>query len=108
MTVNSILSLTTTVGSELDAQRLARELVQARLAACVQVDGGLVSHYRWDGASHADREWRLTIKSLPRLLAQLQAFLAQHHPYELPQLVWQQLDSSEGYAEWVRSNVIGA
>jgi len=100
-----ILSLTTTVGSEADARRLAAGLVQARLAACVQVEPGLESHYRWQGAVHADPEWRLTLKSLPACLGAIQAWLAAHHPYELPQQLWQVMTASPAYAAWVRAEV---
>ena len=99
-----VLSLTTTVGSEEDARRLARALLGAHLAACVQLDQ-LESHYRWQGEVHVDPEVRLTVKSVPERLGALQAFLADQHPYELPQVLWQVLDASPAYAEWVRAEV---
>jgi periplasmic divalent cation tolerance protein len=103
--IDEVLSLVTTVGSEADARRLARGLVEARLAACVQVEPGLESHYRWLGKVQADAEWRLTAKTLPACLGPVQAWLAEHHPYELPQLVWQVLCASPAYAAWVREEV---
>jgi len=101
----SILSLTTTVGSEADARRLAAALIEHRLAACVQVEAGLVSHYRWQGAVHADAEWRLTIKTLPAMGDTLRAYLVAHHPYGLPQLLWQEMGASAAYAAWVAAEV---
>lgn len=100
-----ILSLTTTVATREDAQRLARALVEQRLAACVQLDEGVQSHYRWEGALCADPEVRLTVKSLPSLLPRLQAFFAEGHPYDVPQLLWQTMAASPAYAEWVRGEV---
>ena len=100
-----ILSLTTTVGSPEDAQRLARQLVEGRLAACVQVDAGVQSHYRWEGRLCADPEVRLTVKTLPALRERLLAFLAEHHPYDVPQLLWQVMQASPAYADWVRGEV---
>ena len=100
-----ILSLTTTVASREDAERLARALLGRRLAACVQIDDGVQSHYRWKGETCADAEVRLTIKSLPARLAAIQAFMAEQHPYELPQLLWQVMAASPAYAEWVRQEV---
>ncbi len=106
MTLDTLLlSLTTTVGSEADAQHLARGLLEARLAACVQVEGGLVSHYRWQGGLHADPEWRLTAKTLPALRPAVEAFLAARHPYSLPQVLWQALDAGAAYAAWVQGEV---
>lgn len=100
-----ILSLTTTVGSPEDAQRLARALVGSRLAACVQLDEGVQSHYRWEGALCQDTEVRLTVKSLPGMLEPLQAFFAAQHPYEVPQLLWQVMQASPAYGEWVAREV---
>lgn len=101
-----VLSLSTTVGGEDDARRLAAALLDQRLAACVQIER-LESHYRWQGALCAEAEWRLTIKSTPDRLAALQAFLAARHPYELPQMVWQVLDATPAYAAWVRGEIDG-
>jgi periplasmic divalent cation tolerance protein len=91
-----------------DAERLAQGLLERRLAACVQLDEGVQSHYRWQGKACADAEVRLTIKSLPALLPQLQAFMAEQHPYEVPQLLWQTMGASPAYAEWVRGAVEAA
>ena len=102
-----ILSLTTTVASLEDADRLARALLDGRLAACVQIDDGVRSHYRWKGQACADAEVRLTIKSLPARLAAIQDFMAEQHPYEVPQLLWQAMGASPAYADWVRRSVEG-
>ena len=102
---NDILSLTTTVGSTDEALRLAQALIEHRLAACVQVEDGLRSHYRWQGQVRAEPETRLTLKSLPSQLPAIQAFFAEQHPYELPQLLWQLMKASPAYAGWVRQEV---
>lgn len=99
-----VLSLSTTVGSDDDARRLARALLDTHLAACVQLDR-LESHYRWQGVLNADAEVRLTVKSVPERLAALQAFFAAQHPYELPQVTWQVLDASPTYVAWVRAEI---
>ena len=100
-----ILSVTTTVGSPADAQQLAQELVGRRLAACVQVEAGILSFYRWDGDLCEEGEVRLVIKTLPACEAALQAFLAEHHPYDVPQFLAATLRASEAYAHWVRTEV---
>lgn len=100
-----ILTVTTTVGSMQDAQRLARELVNSKLAACVQLDRSLQSFYRWDGKLCEDEEVRLVIKTLPQCEAALQALLAQHHPYEVPQFLAVTMRASQAYADWARAQV---
>ena len=97
-----VLSLTTTVGSLEEARKLASALVEQRLAACVQLEPALESHYRWEGSVCAEPEVRLTVKTAPERLAAVQAFMAARHPYQLPQLLWQTMSASAEYARWVR------
>ncbi len=103
-----VLSLVTTVGALADAQRLAGLLLERRLAACVQIEPGLVSHYVWQGRVREEPELRLTIKTLPDRVAALQAFFAEHHPYELPQFLSTVMDASDAYAAWVCETLAGA
>jgi len=100
-----ILVVTTTVASLAQARALARAIVQRRLAACVQVEEGLASFYRWQGKECEDGEVRLTIKTLPRCEEQLQALFAEQHPYEVPQFLCVRMRASEGYFAWVATEV---
>jgi periplasmic divalent cation tolerance protein len=102
---SDILAVTTTVGSVDAAQALAREILAARLAACVQFEQGLTSLYRWKGELCEEPEVRLVIKTLPSCKAALQALFAKHHPYELPQFTAVAMKASEAYFEWVRAEV---
>ena len=100
-----ILIVTTTVGSRADAERLARAILERRLAACVQVEEGLLSLYRWEGRLCEDAEVRLTIKTLPGLQDALLALFKEQHPYELPQFVSWHAHASAAYRDWARSEV---
>lgn len=100
-----ILTVTTTVASIDDGQALARAILAARLAACVQLEQGLTSFYRWDGRDCEEAEVRLTIKTVPACLEPLQALFKEKHPYELPQLVAWTGEGSVAYAAWLRSEV---
>lgn len=97
-----IVSVTTTVASHQDALRLARAVVERRLGACAQVEGGLTSVYRWQDRLCEDAEVRVVIKTLDEHLPALQALFAQEHPYELPQFTVARLGASAAYAQWVR------
>jgi periplasmic divalent cation tolerance protein len=101
-----ILAVTTTVASRADADRLGRAILERRLAACVQVEEGLTSLYRWQGKDCADPEVRLTIKTLPGCEEALQALFKERHPYEVPQFLVVGMRASAGYGEWVRSEVL--
>lgn len=100
-----ILTVTTTVGSLADAQALARAIVQARLAACVQVEEGLTSFYRWQGKDCEEAEVRLTIKTLPVCEQALLALFGEQHPYEVPQFLAVTMKASEAYYAWVGAEV---
>jgi periplasmic divalent cation tolerance protein len=100
-----ILTVTTTVGSASDARQLARRILDLKLAACVQIEEGLVSLYPWQGRLCEEAEVRLVIKTLPGCEAPLQALFAQHHPYELPQFVAIRMTPSEAYGRWVRESI---
>jgi periplasmic divalent cation tolerance protein len=100
-----ILAITTTVGSRADAERLARAVLERRLAACVQVEAGLTSFYRWQGKDCEDAEVRLSIKTLPECERALQELLEEIHPYELPQFLAMRMRASEAYAAWARGEV---
>ena len=102
-----ILVVTTTVATEAEARRLAQLVLQARLAACVQVEP-ITAHFRWEGALQEDREFRLACKTAPRALSPLLALLRAQHPYALPQLVVQAAQASAEYASWVESQVTPA
>jgi periplasmic divalent cation tolerance protein len=76
-----------TVGTPEDAERIARALVERRLAACVNVVPGVVSVYRWRGAVCRDEERLLVIKTRAERLEALREALVELHPYEVPELV---------------------
>lgn len=97
-----ILVVTTTVADWPAARSLAQLILQGRLAACVQLDPGVTSLYRWEGRLCEEPEVRLVIKTLPRCLDALQALFAQHHPYELAQCVAFPASAGAAYAQWVR------
>ena len=96
--------VTTTVSHQLDEGQLASQVLDQRLAACVQVEA-VQSHYRWQGQTLAEPEWRLTLKTSAAAGPALLAWLKQHHPYELPQLCWSPWQASADYAQWVHENV---
>jgi|SRR3990172_1462749 len=95
----------TTVATARDAARLARGAVNARLAACVQIDGPVTSHYRWKGRVEQTVEHRLTFKLLPKNAAALEAWVRTHHPYDTPEwVVIRATRVSEKYLSWAEAN----
>ena len=95
-----------TVGSADDAQRIARALVERRLAACVNVVPGLTSVYAWKGAVETDQELLLVIKTRRARFEALRAALVELHPYEVPELIALPVEAGHGpYLDWLTANV---
>jgi len=91
----------TTVADRETADRLAAEAVSRSLAACVQVEGPVTSHYRWRGALEKAEEFRLMFKVLPEHLADLEAWLHERHPYETPEWLAVRAEQvGEKYLSW--------
>lgn len=92
----------TTCSSLEEAERLARRLVECRLAACVQITAGVRSYFHWQGELAIEDEFQLTIKSRRDLFGALCAELRKVHSYEVPQiLALPVVDGEESYLEWM-------
>ena len=96
----------TTVGADFDPKPLARELVEARLAACVNILPGVESIYRWENKVVEDGEKLVLIKTTDARLDELQRALLAKHPYEVPEFVVLTPDEVRGaYREWLLESV---
>ena len=93
----------TTVGSADDARRLARAMVDRRLAACVQI-GAIDSIYRWQGAVHEEPEWRVLFKTGADGGPALMQAIRGAHPYDLPAIhAVPTVLADAAYADWVEA-----
>lgn len=92
----------TTLPDPESARALARKLVEARLAACVNVMSPCQSIYRWQGQLHEDGEIPVVIKTRADIYARLEAFVRENHPYALPELVAMNITHGlPGYLAWL-------
>ena len=76
-----------TVPDEATAEKLAKGLVEDRLAACVNAIPGVKSFYRWQGKLETDAEIQLVIKTRRGRFDELATWLKTHHPYDVPEIV---------------------
>ncbi len=92
--------------NDVEASRaLAREMIEMRLAACVQVLEGVQSFYRWQGAVESAAESVLWIKTTESRVAELRNWLLARHPYQLPEfLVLPVVGGSAEYLRWLAAN----
>lgn len=95
-----------TCASEEEAERLARLLIEQRLAACVSILPRMRSFYRWKGAVESADECLLLIKSSRPLFERLRVELEKAHSYEVPEmLALPVVEGAANYLEWLESNL---
>lgn len=99
---NDLVLVISTTETRADAERLAEALTERNLAACVQIDGPIHSHYRWAGQARVSPEYRLLMKSRHAVWPELREKLASLHPFDEPQIVMLPIEASTpGYQAWV-------
>ncbi len=104
---NSIIKIILSTHDDLlQAQDLARLLVENRAAACVNLIPNVTSVFHWDKALQMESEILLIIKTVAEKVLEVQALLEKHHSYEVPEIV--ELDGEvlhQPYMEWVRESL---
>ncbi len=92
----------TTCSSQDEARRIARHLLELRLAACVQISSPVQSLYRWQGAIEESTEVQLFIKTALPLFDRLSGEIAALHSYTTPEiLALPATAGSAAYIEWM-------
>ena len=101
-----LLIVITTFASLEDANKMAHQLVENRLAACVQIQEGVHSIYRWEGKICEGNEVLLSAKTVAEKWADISKFIKIHHPYDLPELIAYAPSKYEAlYGKWVQAEV---
>jgi len=104
--VKEPLQALTTAPSRVTASRIARTLIDRRLAACVQIVGPIESIYRWQGRVETAREWLCLIKTTRARFRAVAAAVAALHPYDTPEIVALPIAAgSKRYLEWLTASV---
>jgi periplasmic divalent cation tolerance protein len=92
----------TTAGSEEEARKIARHLVDHQLAACVNIVPRVESIYRWQGKVESNQEWLLLIKTSVEEFAAVRDAVLELHSYDLPECIAVTIeDGSTQYLEWL-------
>ncbi|MBN2537914.1 divalent-cation tolerance protein CutA [candidate division WOR-3 bacterium] len=100
------LQVFTTLPDEAGAARLARALVERRLAACAQVVGPVTSTYRWQGAVEQAQEWLCLMKTDRGHWPELEKAITELHPYDTPEIIALPITAaSERYRAWLAASV---
>jgi periplasmic divalent cation tolerance protein len=94
--------LYTTFPSLVEAEKAGKALVEDRLAACVNILPGMISHYRWQGAVERAEEAVMLIKTRASLAEPVRAAVKTSHPYETPAILVLPIESvDETYFAWI-------
>jgi periplasmic divalent cation tolerance protein len=95
-----------TAGSETEARKIARHLVENQLAACVNVVPQIESIYRWEDKIESAREWLLVIKTTSQNFAAVRDAILELHSYDCPECIALPIeDGSVAYLEWIGQSV---
>ncbi len=94
----------TTESSKTNALRLAKLLLQKKIAACVSIKQ-IFSIYMWDDQIEETKEFEITIKSKPEFKDDLINFLHQISTYDVPQIIYKKYNSEMKYYEWLNKMI---
>ena len=101
MDTPDFVTVQTTTDTAVEAEKLAAAAVEQQLAACVQVSE-IRSYYRWQGETHNDPEFLLTLKTASSCVEGIKALLAAEHSFDEPELIVQPIVSgSDSYLQWI-------
>ena len=97
--------LTTTPDKE-TAEKIAKTLVENKLAACVQIYGPVTSVYRWKDKIEQEVEWQCQIKTCDKLTDKIENLIKDAHPYDVPEIIVTEIVSgSNEYLNWIKEMV---
>jgi periplasmic divalent cation tolerance protein len=97
-----IILVMTTLPDQASAERIARLLVEERLAACVSVQSPCTSIYHWQGEVETTTEIPLLIKATRKIYPRLEQRLRECHPYELPEILAVPVTAAlPDYLQWI-------
>ena len=98
----SAIVITTTSNQLLVLEKIARMLVEKKLAACVQVGSTITSFFYWDGKLDQSEEYQCQIKTVESKFGEIEQLIRAHHNYDLPEVIAVKLHSvSADYLEWI-------
>ena len=100
------IQVMTTVEHKDDADKIAKSLVEKRIAACVQILGPLKSYFQWQGKLDSATEYLCLIKSRDDLFAELETVIKSMHPYEVPEIIATPITKgSNDYLNWLAAEL---
>lgn len=95
-----------TVPNKATAQKIARHLVEEKLAACCNIIPRLTSIYTWENKIQEDAEYLLLIKTQKMIFSRLEDRIKEMHPYSIPEIIALPIiQGNKEYLKWIGENV---
>jgi len=102
----SVWVMISTAGSVKEGNRMAKELVTGKLAACVTVFPGITSHFFWNGELSREREAMILIKTTKEKAGKVIKKIKEIHKYQLPEILFfQPAGGEKRYLDWVKKSL---
>lgn len=106
--MDSIYLVITTLSSKEEAIKIAKQIIENQLGACVQIQEPCTSIYKWNGIVETSVEFPMHIKTSGFKKEALEAFIKENHSYEVPEIMAIKLsDVSKDYADWITTQTNG-
>ena len=104
---SDIIIVLTHVPDQICAERIAKSLINAKLAACVTIGSACQSVYEWKGQCEMQTEFPLHIKTSQQCYTKIEALILEMHPYELPDImILNVYGGLNPYLQWVNNQLI--
>ena len=104
--MDEYLQIITTVEQQKDAETIAHELLNRRLAGCVQIIGPVKSYYWWQDKIERAPEYLCLIKSRKDLYPEVEETIRQAHPYDVPEIIAVPIAAgAAGYLQWLETEL---
>ncbi|MBN1474272.1 MAG: divalent-cation tolerance protein CutA [Syntrophaceae bacterium] len=105
--MKTFIQISTTTATKEDAQKIARYLIEQKLAACAQILGPIESTYIWKDKVETAGEWLCLIKTRKNMFGKVEAAIKKLHPYETPEIITVPIkQGSAQYLQWIEHSLI--
>lgn len=103
---NQFIQIIVSVPDGKTASLIAEKLLDAKLAACVQLSSQVTSYYRWKGKIEKDPEIQLQIKTSLKHFKEVEKMIVELHPYDVPEIIALSiLQASTPYLSWMSGSL---
>lgn len=101
-----MLHVTTTCPDLDSARAIARAALDARLAACANIQPGVISLFHWQGRIAEEAEFHLRLKTTDARRAGLVSLIEDQHPYDVPVITWDAVATTQAAADWLLAETL--